>query len=283
MAETKIALFTDSGCDIDDNELREREIGMIPLRLHYSNGDFRDRAEITARDVYSRLPQEIPRTSLPDAGDITKLFDQYKEQGITDVLYVSISGNLSGTKNFVRLLADDYPELHVHIYDTCALSYEQGFLVLAADDDRKNGLPIGTILNHLGHMRENMLGLFVVRTLEYLKKGGRIGRVEGTLGTLLDIKPVIGCDASGTYYSLHRTRGFQRALRRMIDTAVEKFKGKSVRLAVVHGDVAQEAASLAQELKSLLCVRDVVIAPVSPVLGAHSGPGLLGIIAYETP
>lgn len=283
MIENKIAIMTDSGCDLPDEMLREYGISMISLRISFKEGEYRDRTEITAGEVYARLNHEQPHTSLPHTCDILALFGRLVVQGYTDVIYIAISSGLSGTKNLVEVLGSDYPQLRVHVYDSKALSFEQGYLALEAAQCVQKGWDVPAILAHIQNLRSEIFGMFVVRTLEYLKKGGRIGRVEGTLGTLLDIKPVIGLDSNGVYYGICKARGFKRALRKMVDSVREKYHDKLVNLAVVHGGTLAEAQQLANELKACLHIRNLTIAPVSPVLGAHSGPGLLGIVAYETP
>ncbi|MDD4797152.1 MAG: DegV family protein, partial [Eubacteriales bacterium] len=210
MCQNRIAIITDSGCDLPDEMLREHGIPMLSLRILFRDGEYRDRIEITAEEVYARLDDEMPQTSLPHTKDVLDLLKNLAAQGYTDVIYVAISSGLSGTKNMVEMLSADFTQLRVHVYDSRALSFEQGYLVLEAVQGVRQGWDVATILKHLQTMREGILGMFVVRTLEYLKKGGRIGRVEGTLGQLLDIKPVIGLDENGVYYGLFKARGFQR-------------------------------------------------------------------------
>lgn len=280
MENSKIAVFTDSGCDLSDAILAKHGIDMISLRITFSDGEFRDRKEITPGEVYARLKHEMPKTSLPHSQDVLELMDKYKQQGATDAIFVSVSSGLSGTRDFISLLTRGRETPRVHVFDSRGLSLVEGYLALEAKRMADDDCSVQDILDRLLELRESTFGMFVVRSLEYLVKGGRIGRVEGRMGALLDIKPLISLDDNGVYYSVDKARGFKRALAKMVRHATDACGAKTVQVAVIHGDAAEEAQTLAQELKKLLRIDKLIIAPCSPVLGAHSGPGLLGIVAY---
>jgi len=130
-------------------------------------------------------------------------------------------------------------------------------------------------------LRERSAGMFVIRTLEYLRKGGRIGLVEGVLGTVLNLKPVIFVNDDGVYETLAKARGHANAIEAMVHEITERFQQARIQLAVVYGSVPAEGEKLLNRLKSLLNVEESFLVPVSPVLGVHTGPGLLGVIACQ--
>lgn len=274
----RIALVTDTSCDLSEEQLAEYDIRTVALRVSTRTGEYRDRTEISQEQLYEILKTEVPKTSLPLPEDVSMLYRTLRDEGATAILHLSISGNLSGTYNMVSLLAEDFTDLQVHMFDSRTLSCGLGLLVLEAAESLSNGMSIEDTLALLEKRRENQLGTFVIRTLEFLRKGGRIGRVEGALGSLLQIKPVIYVNEEGIYNTLCKARGFSNALTAMVDEIIRRYQGRKVRLAVVHGAAYDDAVKLLDRLLERLDVVSSFISPVSPALAIHTGPGLLGAI-----
>ncbi len=274
----RIALVTDTSCDLSEEQLAEYDIRTVALRVSTRTGEYRDRTEISQEQLYEILKTEVPKTSLPLPEDVSMLYRTLRDEGATAILHLSISGNLSGTYNMVSLLAEDFGDLQVHVFDTRTLSCGLGLLVLEAAESLSSGMSIEDTLALLEKRRENQLGTFVIRTLEFLRKGGRIGRVEGALGSLLQIKPVIYVNEEGIYNTLCKARGFSNALTAMVDEIIRRYQGRRVRLAVVHGAAYDDAVKLLDRLLERLDVVSSFISPVSPALAIHTGPGLLGAI-----
>ena len=134
------------------------------------------------------------------------------------------------------------------------------------------------VIARVERLRKTQLGAFVIRTLEFLRKGGRIGLVEGVVGSLLQIKPVIYVNSDGVYNTLVKARGFSNALNAMTEEFVRRFEGRKVRIAIVHGAAYDEAVKLRERFLEKLDVVSSFISPVSPALAIHTGPGLLGAI-----
>ena len=281
MPEKKIAVVTDSACDLPDSLLEKYGIRYVALRLVCKKGEIRDRVEISADEVYALLRTEIPKTSLPFPSDVTEMYDALAGEGYTDVIHVSISSGLSGTYNMVRMIAEEYDRLAVHVFDSKTLSIQQGYIALQCARMLETTQDIDKILAAAQKMRESSAGMYVIRTLEYLRKGGRIGLVEGVLGTMLQLKPIIFVNNDGVYETVQKARGHANAIESMVREMVGRFSKMRVRLAVVHGALPAEGEKLLSRLLSLLNVEESMLVPVSPVLGAHTGPGLLGIIALQ--
>ncbi len=277
----KIALITDSASDLTPEQRSQYNIFSIPLRVVYRSGEFRDGVEIAPSEVYSRLGEEVPSTSLPLPDDVIALYDQLVAEGYTHAIHICISSGLSGTFNMVRMVAADYPALSVEVVDSKILSMGEGFMTLECG---KKLLETGSIPEALAHMqkiRGGMLGVFIIRTLEYLRKGGRIGLVESMLGSMLNLKPVIFVNDDGIYQTLAKARGFNGALETLLQEVKKRYAERPVHLAVVHGEAEEEANSLLARAKTLLNAVDGFVAQVSPVLGVHTGPSLLGLIIYD--
>ena len=174
----RVALVTDTSCDLSDEQLSQYDIRTVALRVATSQGEFRDRLEITQEQLYDLLQREVPKTSLPLPEDVSNLYRTLHDEGATSILHLSISGSLSGTFNMVSLLAEDFEDMKIHVFDSKTLSCGLGLLVLEAAESLQNGMSVEDTIALLEKRREHQLGAFVIRTLEFLRKGGRIGRVR---------------------------------------------------------------------------------------------------------
>jgi DegV family protein with EDD domain len=280
--QPKTAVITDSSCDLSDEQLQRYNIRMISLRIICQNAEYRDRVDLSHDQIYGLMDQELPKTSLPLPEDIHAIYTQLIEDGYTDVIHLCISSGLSGTWNMVRILAEDYKDqLNIRVIDSKTLSTGLGFMVLAAAKALEKGADPDTAVRAAQTVRSTQLAMFVIRTLEFLRKGGRIGLVEGMMGSLLQIKPIVFVNDDGIYETLAKARGYKSAVETMIQEAVKRFGKTKIDLSVVHGHAQEEAQSLMDRLKLALNIAGNCITSVSPVLAIHTGRGLLGIIAYE--
>ncbi|MCE5344072.1 MAG: DegV family protein [Eubacteriales bacterium] len=276
----KTAIITDSSCDLSDEQLGEHHIHMISLRIICQNGEYRDRVELNETQLYEIMKTELPKSSLPLPEDVSNLYDSLVAQGVTDVVHVCISSGLSGTFNMVRMIVEDYKaKMNIRIVDSLTLSTGLGAMVLAVAEALEAGDDPDTAVQKAKKVRSSQMAMFVIRTLEYLRKGGRIGLVEGVIGSILQIKPIIYVNDEGVYQTLAKARGYKAAVETMMQETVRKFGKARINLYVVHGQAAEEAESLMENLKNTLNIAKSIIRPVSPVLAIHTGPGLLGIVA----
>ena len=272
----KIALITDSACDLDLNTLKENNINLLPLRIIYSNGDYRDRLDISPQEVYDNLEKEVPKTSLPSAQETEETLNKLEEEGYTHVICISISSGLSGSYNALRLALEDHPKLTSFVYDSKILAYPQGEIVLEVAKLIKEGKSFEEIVKEIPEIRKRVIGYFTINTLEYLKKGGRIGRLAGTVGELLNLKPIITTDEDGVYYNVAKVRGRKQSLSKMTELLKEYLAKGKCEVAVLHAGCEDEAIKYMNSLKDLTNVVSIKIAEISPALGIHGGPGLIG-------
>jgi DegV family protein with EDD domain len=279
--KTKTAIITDSSCDLSDEQLQRYYIRMISLRIICQNAEYRDRIELDPDQIYDIMDRELPKTSLPLPEDIHAVYNQLIEEGYTDAIHLCISSGLSGTWNMIRILAEEYKDrLPIRVIDTKTLSMGLGYTVLAAAQALEDGASADQAVQAAQSVRNAELSMFVIRTLEFLRKGGRIGMVEGVLGNLLQIKPIVYVNNDGIYETLAKARGYKAAVEQMIQEAIKRFGKTKINLSVVHGHALEEAQKLTDQLKQMLNVASSLITQVSPVLAIHTGRGLLGIIAY---
>lgn len=277
----KTVVITDSCSDLSDLSLAQFNIHMIPLRIIYHEGEYRDRVDLTSDQVYNRIKDEVPKTSLPAPEDILKLYDALADKGYTDAIHLTISSGLSGTYNMVRLLAQTYNRMRVQVVDTKTLSMHQGFMAMECARILSETNNISKATERIEVVRKKGFTAFVIPTLEYLRKGGRIGLVEGTLGTLLKLKPIIYVNDAGVYQTLAKHPSFSVMINTMLDEFITRLSKRPVNVAVMHGAAYEEGSKLLLKLKQALNVVDSFLVQVTPVLGVHTGPGLLGITAYD--
>ncbi len=274
----RVALVTDTACDLSDEQLAAFDIRTVPLRVSTSKGEFRDRIEIDPPRLYQIMEEELPKTSLPQPGDVAEVYRRCIDDGAARILHLSISSGLSGTYNMSTIVAQDFAPVPIDVVDTMTLSAGEGLLVLDAARCLRDGGTVKDAIALVRARRSKQLGTFVIRTLEYLRKGGRIGLVEGVLGSLLQIKPVIYVNDDGIYDTLVKARGFTKALNAMRDSFFERYRGQRVRVAIVHGNAEEDGRKLLEEFRANLDVEEIFLSPVSPALAIHTGPGLLGAI-----
>lgn len=272
-------IITDAACDMPAAELDALNIIQAPLYIQFPEGE-RSSADLTPDQFYDRLDQmrpAIPTTAQPSGGMFGELYQQLKPSG-EPILSVHISSGLSGTPNAAHLgreLAG--AEDQVTIWDTMTLSGGQRYQVLAAAYGAKLGWSLEQIQARLAELRDHTETVFTLDTLEYLAKGGRIGRVQALAGTLLHLKPVIGVDhQDGKYNNVGRARTMPKALATIAAHLHHIYGETPLWVTIMHGRFFEQAEALAKELGKLVQIAKIETLRVSPVLGVHTGPGVVG-------
>lgn len=278
MTKEKIALLVDSGTDVPEEISTAHHMYTIPLKIIYKDREYTDKVDITPEEIYSKLHQEIPSTSLPDGDTINKIFDQIKADGFTHVLAITISSGLSGTNNAVRLLGEHYEGLTTYAFDTKNIGIGAGLQAIRAAELLQKGLSFEELIKQLEKEVFQNKVYFNVATLEYLQKGGRIGLVASILGNALKLNPIISCNDEGIYYTVAKARGRKKSLEKSVSLIREAIGNhQNVRLAVAHGDALVEAKMMKEVLeKEFPQVKEFFFGQISPALVVHTGPGLLG-------
>lgn len=273
----KIAIVTDSTCDLTSDALKGKDIHVIPLKVVYADRVYHDRIDIAPQEVYDRLEEEIPTTSVPSPHEFKEKLLELKGKKYTHVIAIHISTGLSGTCNAMRLMSKEVEGLTIEVIDSKALSMGLGRLALYAHDLLKKGLKFDEIVQKTREKVNDIKVFFVVATLKYLTKGGRIGKVEGTIGGLLKIKPIISINEDGVYYTYDKTRGRKKSLERLSQIVMEKIKEGRYIVDVMHAAAKDEAKALYEEFSKNKNVEEMSFGEIGPVLGVHVGPGLVGV------
>lgn len=278
----KIGIITDSTCDIPREFLNKLGIKVLPLRIVYQGREYRDGVDITAEAVYAHLEQEVPTTSLPSPQDAESLLLSMKEQGYTHVLVIHLSSGLSGTGQMIGTVAEQIDGMTVKVIDSKSISMELGFIVMEAARAVQAKMNFEAVCNLVSSVRDRLSVYFVLSTLEYLKKGGRIGKVSGTIGELLQLKPIITVNKEGIYTTFAKVRGKKQALDRLVGIAKEHISKAASQIAVCYGGAQEEAAYIIKQIGQLANVKELITSSVSPVIGVHTGPGTVGFAVLES-
>ncbi len=281
MCPQKIALLTDSCADLSPALAAENHIHIVPLRILCADGEYSDGMDIRGADIYKRLRAgELPQTSLPAGEDIEKVLRQIVMEGYDGVIAIMLSGGLSGTYNLVRLIAEECKGLlPVRVYDSVSGSLGMGLTVLQIAEDIRNGMGWEELTERrVPQLIANTYPFFSVDTLEYLQKGGRIGKVTATAGMLLQIKPLLTFARDGQLTSVAKVRGRHQVINKLVDLTVQRCGDhKRYNLAVANGGAPEEMALVREKLTAALPNYDHIWeGEIDGTLSVYIGDGVLG-------
>lgn len=278
----KIALITDSASDITKDIVEKYNIKVLPFKIIYRDKEFSDGIDITSKEVYATLESNTPTTSLPSMADIEGLFKSLKASGYTHAIVVTISSKLSGVNNAIKLLSEDYPEIKTYVHDSKSISKGEVILISEAAKMIEEGKSFDEVVAELPKINERIKIFFAIGTLEYLIKGGRIGKIAGTIAQFLHLKPIVSVDKEGEYYTYTKVRGRKQSLHKLYDIGVSKLDEKKCDVYIMHGEAEEEALALAEKIRVHKNANFVDFGGyLSPVSGIHSGPGFIGVLFYE--
>jgi DegV family protein with EDD domain len=272
-------ILTDSAADLTQEDVDKYGIRVAPLTINFPEGQVSSE-KIAADDFYNRLRSmwpEIPTTSQPSSGTFSQLYQEISGDD-REILSVHISSGLSGTLESARLGAKAFDGSGVTHVDTLTLSGGERYQVLAAALAVKANWGKKAILERLDRIRSATEVIFTLETLEYLARGGRIGRVQALAGSLLKIKPIIHVDKKdGKYSSAGRGRTISQALEAISSHLLKTYAASGpLWVTVMHGQFSEQADALGELLRRNLNVARFETLRVSPVLGVHTGPGVVG-------
>ena len=278
----KIAVITDTASDLSDEMLNRYNIKILPFRIIYKDREYKDRFEIKPQQVYDNFVNEIPTTSLPSVDDMEKLYRRLEEEGHTPAIAIVLSTGLSGIYNGLKVVSEEHPEVKTFIFDSKSISMGEGAQVLHCAELIEEGKSFDDVVEEVPKFYNKIHLFFVVGTLTYLKKGGRIGRVSGTIGELLHIKPIISPDTDGVYIQYDKIRGRKKSIVRLKEIGMEILNKHRCKVYIMHGDCEEEAKNFYEEFSKLPNISSISFGGcISPVSGVHSGPGLVGLVLVE--
>ncbi|MGD2077389.1 MAG: DegV family protein [Chloroflexota bacterium] len=284
MAKRKVAVATDSVSNLPQELIDEYDIKIIPQRLNWEGVTYLDGVDITEEAFYERLrvAKEIPTTSQPSAWEFKEFFQEIAET-YDDILCITISDHLSGTLDSAMGAQQMAPEISVEVIDSRSASMGQGFIVLAAARAVSEGADLTEAAEVTRRMVPVTHAVFVVDTLEFLHRGGRIGGAQRLVGSVLSIKPLLHL-VDGRIEPLASVRTKRKALGRALEIIEADTIGKGpLHAAVMYASNPEEASQFRQSIQDKLKPVELMQTELTPVIGTHTGPGLVGIAYYNEP
>lgn len=278
MSTPTVAIVTDSTADLPPQLAKSKAITVVPLTLNFEGRSMLDGVDIKPTEFYRKLPNATthPTTSQPSAGQFAETYSSLLADH-SAIVSIHISEKLSGTYASAVQGAEMTDPSRVTVIDSLLVSMSLGLLTLAAAELAAQGKDAAQIAEKVTSMREQVHTYFSVATLEFLRRGGRIGRAGALVGSVLQVKPVLEI-RDGLVTPLERVRTFDRALRRVVELAREVDRGKGLCVIVGHADAEADAQRVASEIEPI--AETLMIQPLGPVVGAHAGPGVVGLGCY---
>ncbi len=274
----KIAVITDSCADIPPELAEASHIFVLPLLIRAGGKDCRAGVDISSQDVYELLKTEVPKTSLPSADDALALLSALAASGYTHAFAIMLSSGLSGTANMLRVIGQQVTGLELCVWDSLSGSIGCGIVALNAADAVRAGKSFEEIRALLPVWGGSTHVFFSVDTLEYLQKGGRIGRITAIAGTALQIKPILSFAPDGQLGSVAKVRGRKMVQSRLCELVAQYVvPGCRYNLLVGDGGDPEGGAQLQEKLEALFpnYERRIYI-KIDPTLSCYIGPGVLG-------
>lgn len=274
-----IRLVTDSSCDLPAELVERHGITVVPLTIRFGTDEYVDRRDLTSDEFWMKLrtTAALPETAAPSAGSFLEAFAEMAAHGATGVVVVCLSSEISATYQSA-VIAAEQADIPVKVVDSRMVSMALGFQVLAGAAAAEEGGDLAAVSDACLTAVARTDIMAALDTLEFLKRGGRVGGAQAFIGGILDVKPIIGF-ANGVVSAAGRVRTRSKALA-ALTARVQQLAPDLEAIAVIHGDAA-DADSFAAAVRPLVGGIDVVVAEIGPVVGTHSGPGIIGI-AYRT-
>jgi DegV family protein with EDD domain len=273
-------IVTDSGMDLSEGQLKGLNIHCVPLRISLNGKTYIGGQDIDYKTFYQMLSEttSFPTTSQPAPGEFADLYRKLAKDD-PDILSIHISSGLSGTYNSAKIGAELVPEANITLIDSKTLSCPLGWQVEAAAHAVRVGWNLEEVTQLIQRVRQYTESIFTLSDLKYLIHGGRISHLKGLMASVLNIKPVIGvAKDDGKYYAWGQEITFKRAILKLVDIVTDKIPaGTPLRVQVLHGNNLAGVELLKERMSQLYeCWFDQVV-PVAPLLGAHTGPSVVGM------
>jgi DegV family protein with EDD domain len=282
-----VAIVTDSVAQIPAEIARQLDIMVIPFTVNINGRSYLDGTDLAPTELYRRMRMEtiVPTTAGPSLGQYQEVFRVRLQAGAQAVLCVVLSKNLSSSYNIACLAAKqvlaDFPECAIEVLDSQKATIAQGFIAIAAARAAAEGKSLAEVLQVAREVMPHTGIAATLETLEYLERGGRIGKAAYMLGSLIDIKPVLTIDEQGKVSPIRKVRGENRALQAIVDQVQQLVNGSQhIYLAILEADAPERAARLEELVLQKLQPLKIFHSELTPVMGVHTGPGVIGLAYY---
>jgi len=274
----KIGIITDSTASLDLVGYEHDHVKVIDFAVALDNENYKI-SELDPDTFYDmmNLAKDLPRTSQGSVADVIGIFEQFEEEGYTDIFVMTISSKLSGSYSNIVTASNEFENLNVHLIDSLTTAYLLGDAVKDAASLIDEGREVDYIKESLQKMYDNDGVFFYVDSLKFLVKGGRISGAAGMVGEVFKIKPVLQISPEGTVDLVNKNRTKKKTLKMIFDMYYEKTEGKPHKLFCFYTDNKEEVTSLVEELKNQENVLESHITGLTPAVSSHTGGGVIGI------
>jgi DegV family protein with EDD domain len=276
-----VKIITDSTCNLDDELLARHDIRVAPIAIQFGEDTFEEGIDIDREAFYSRIERtgRIPTTSQPSPSWFERFYRELHAQG-DQALVITVTAKHSGTYQSALLAKAMVPQATVEVFDSASISLGTGWMVVEAARASERGQPLASILDRLEHIRRHLALALTPSTMKYLQMSGRVGKLQGALASLLDVKPIIAV-RDGLLEAGERVRTRSKALHHLVDYVQEHTRSATaLNLAVIHARAPEEGQQLLDLARQVLPVREVLFADLVASLAVHGGPGIVGLGAY---
>ncbi len=277
----RIAVITDSMADLDKQTIEKYGIELLRLKVIVKDKTYVEGVDITADEVFKEMKSSIVTTSVPSVDEVTALFDSLARKNYTHAIFITVSSGLSSTANQISMVSQHFKGIQTFIFDSKSISMGQGVQVIECAKMVESGDSFEHITETLPEIRSRVKVYFLVPTLEYLVKGGRIGRVTGVIGQILSIKPIISVGEDGKYYTVETARGWNVAISKIVSKVKELLLENKLRVFIRHSANEADANKIFDALKHESNITFLDVGEISVAASVHSGPGLIGIALYQ--
>jgi DegV family protein with EDD domain len=279
-----IKIATDSTCDLPTKYFEEYDITTVPINIQFGTETYKDGVTID-HDTFYRKVEELgilPTTSQPSAGQFEQYYSRLREEGASDIISLHVTAKLSGTYHSAELAKEMLEGVvRVHPFDSACGSAGLGFMAIEASRMARAGKSAAEILDRMKVIRERMTLVLTLRDLRFAQMSGRVGRLQSSLASLLNIKPIVILE-SGLLDVTEKVRTQHKAINRMLEIAAERVGPLApANLAVVHAQEPDTGRDLLKRAKTLFNCRETFLTDLTSSLVVHFGPGTLGLIAYR--
>ncbi len=275
-----VKIVTDTTSDLPSEICKKLDISIVSYYLNYKRQSLKDRVDIKIEEYYKRLKNmEIPTTSVPSAGDMLQTYKKIAKKGVK-IISLHVSSKLSGILSTANTAKNMFKNAEVHLFDSLTTSGGLALQVIAAAKMAKEGKSIKNILNRLKIIRDRMETFAILETLEYLKRGGRIGKVEGFIGSILSVKPIVKV-INGELKPFSKTRSISKAIDKVIMSIKDKIKENvPIEVAIMHTNALKKAKEFERKILEKFNCREIITLIAGPAIATHVGPGGVGISYY---
>ena len=280
----KIAIISDSSAGLSEEVLKEYSIYTSYLMVIFGNDSYQEFKELSP-DEFARLSaeqEELPTTSQPALGLIVEMYENLLNEGFDDIIHITISGGLSGAYQSAMNAAEIVNADRIHVFDSKSVSFPQGVLAVTAAKLAKAGKNAIVIISELEKVQKTIHVSASVKTLENLKKGGRLSNASAVIGSMLQVKPIIAMSAEGKLEAIAKVRTFKKAIQYLIDTAKAANLDESYEIGVIHVLNLEDAETLKNAIAELYPNITIHVLPLSLVVSAHVGEGLVALTWVKT-